>query len=417
MKRKLSKKKIIIFIILLLVIALITAFIIYLNVRIVDDNSGFTLKDDLTAEVYTKANIKDFIKTIEGDILSSDKIDNETLGTQEITFIYLNKDNKKRRGTIEINVVDTEKPLVWVSNNYSTKVGNDLDLENTIMCVDNYDNKPSCEIEGEYDINNPGTYNLTFTAKDNSGNTYQKDFNLTVYEPVTNNQTQDTSQTPTEQEEPEYTDFNDILNTHKNENTEIGIDVSKWQGEIDFEKVKNAGASFVMIRVGSQSGTGGDYVLDPTFKQNIENALKNDLKVGVYFYSYADSEKEAKKQANWVIKQIKDYDISLPIVFDFESFDAFNEMELSIFGLNQIANTFIETVDDAGYNGVLYGSKNYLNAIWKYHTAPVWLAHYTDQTDYDGEYFMWQMCDDGKIDGIDGYVDIDILYKNSSSEN
>ena len=149
MKRKLSKKKIIIFIILLLVIAIITAFIIYLNVRIVDDNSGFTLKDDLTTEVYTKASIENYIDTIEGDILSSDKVDTETLGTQELTFIYLNKDNKKRRGTIEINVVDTEKPLVWVSNNYSTKVGNDLDLENTIMCVDNYDNKPSCEIIGE----------------------------------------------------------------------------------------------------------------------------------------------------------------------------------------------------------------------------------------------------------------------------
>ena len=414
MKRKLSKKKIIIFIILLLVIALITAFIIYLNVGIVDDNSGFTLKEDLTAEVYTKANLENYIDNIEGKILSSDKIDTKKLGKQELTFIYLNKDNKKRRGTIEINVVDTEKPLVWVSNNYSTKIGNDLDLENTIMCVDNYDNKPSCEIEGEYDINTPGTYNLTFTAKDNSDNTYQKDFNLTVYEPVTNNQTTSTPQKSSEPEEPKYTDFNDILNNHKNENTEIGIDVSKWQGDIDFEKVKNAGASFVMIRVGSQNGTGGDYVLDPTFKQNIENALKNDLKVGVYFYSYADSEKEAKKQANWVIKQIKDYDVSLPIVFDFESFDAFNEMELSIFGLNQIANTFIETVDDDGYKGVLYGSKNYLNAIWKYHTAPVWLAHYTDQTDYDGEYFMWQMCDDGKIDGIEGYVDIDILYKNSS---
>ena len=414
MKRKISKKKIIIFIILLLIIALITAFIIYLNVRIVDDNSGFTLKDDMTAEVYTKANLKDYIDTIEGKILSSDKIDTKKLGKQELTFIYLNKDNKKRRGTIEVNVVDTEKPLVWVSNNYRTKVGQDLDLENTIMCVDNYDNKPSCEIKGDYDINTPGTYNLTFVAQDNSGNTYQKDFNLTVYEPVTNNQTTSTPQTSTEPEEPKYTDFIDVLKNYKKNNNEIGIDISKWQGDVDFEKVKNAGAYFVMIRVGSQSGTGGDYVLDPTFKQNIENALKNDLKVGVYFYSYADSEKEAKKQANWVIKQIKDYDISLPIVFDFESFDAFNEMELSIFGLNQIANTFIDTVDDAGYQGVLYGSKNYLNAIWKYHTAPVWLAHYTDQTDYDGDYFMWQMCDDGKIDGIDGYVDIDILYKNSS---
>ena len=164
MKRKLSKKKIIIFIILFLVIALITAFIIYLNVRIVDDNSGFTLKDDMTAEVYTKANLENYIDNIEGKILSSDKIDTKKLGKQELTFIYLNKDNKKRRGTIEINVVDTEKPLVWVSNNYSTKIGNDLDLENTIMCVDNYDNKPSCVVEGEYDINTPGTYNLTFNS-------------------------------------------------------------------------------------------------------------------------------------------------------------------------------------------------------------------------------------------------------------
>ncbi len=407
------KKKILIITACLLISIIIIPFIIYLNIRIVDDNSGFTLKNNLTAEVYTKTNIKDYIKTIEGKILNEPKINTEKLGKQEITFIYLNKNNKKRRGKFEIEIIDTEKPLVWINNNYNVKVGNDLNLENTIMCVDNYDNNPSCKINGEYDINTPGTYNLTFIAKDNSGNTYKKDFNLTVYEPV-DNQTITTPQTQDETSEPKYTDFNNILNTYKNENTEIGIDVSKWQGNIDFEKVKNAGAEFVMIRIGSQKGTQGEYIIDPYFKQNIENALKNNLKVGIYFYSYADSKKEAKKQANWIIKQIKDYKISLPIVFDFESFDAFNEMELSIFGLNEVANTFIETINNAGYEGVLYGSKNYLNAIWKYHTAPVWLAHYTEKTDYDKEYFMWQMCDDGKIDGINGYVDIDILYKNSS---
>ena len=414
MSRNVSKKKVIIFIIILLIIIAIIGLIIYLNNRIVDDNSGFTLKSDLKTEVYTKANIEDYIETIEGKIIEEPKINNKKIGKQKLEFIYLNKDNKKRRGTFEIEIVDTEKPLVWLSNNYNTKVGTDIDLQNEIMCVDNYDNKTSCEINGEYDINTPGTYPLEYIAKDNSGNTFQKEFTLTVYEPVTTENNNTT--TPTEPSEPEYTDFTEILNNYKNDDNEIGIDVSKWQGDIDFSKVKNAGASFVMIRVGSQSGTGGEYVLDPTFKQNIENALKNDLKVGVYFYSYADSKKEAQKQANWVIKQIKDYEISLPVVFDFESFDAFNQMELSIFGLNEVANSFIETINDAGYEGVLYGSKNYLNAIWKYHTAPVWLAHYTDQTNYDGEYFMWQMCDDGKIDGIDGYVDIDILYK-SSSEN
>ena len=414
MTRKISKKKVIIFIIILLIIIATIGLIIYLNNRIVDDNSGFTLKRGLKTEVYTKANIEDYIETIEGKIIEKPTIDNKKVGKQKLEFIYLNKDNKKRRGTFEIEIVDTEKPLVWLSNNYNTKVGTDIDLQNEIMCVDNYDSKPSCEINGEYDINTPGTYPLEYIAKDNSGNTFQKEFTLTVYEPVITEN--NTTTTPTEPSEPEYTDFTEILNNYKNDDNEIGIDVSKWQGDIDFSKVKNAGASFVMIRVGSQSGTGGEYVLDPTFKQNIENALKNDLKVGVYFYSYANSKKEAQKQANWVIKQIKDYEISLPVVFDFESFDAFNQMELSIFGLNEVANSFIETINDAGYEGVLYGSKNYLNAIWKYHTAPVWLAHYTDQTNYDGEYFMWQMCDDGKIDGIDGYVDIDILYK-SSSEN
>ena len=401
-----SKKiKIIIFIIILIIA--LASLIIYLNNRIVDDNSGFTLKEDLTLEIYTKANLEDYIENIEGKIIKKSQINNKKLGKQSLEFIYLNKDNKKRRGTFEIEIVDTEKPLVWLSNNYSTKVGTDIDLKSKIMCVDNYDNKPSCTIEGNYDINTKGIYNLTYIAKDSSNNTFKKDFTLTVYEPVTPN----TSPTPSE---PTYTDFKEVLNNYKNENNEIGIDVSKWQGNIDFTKVKEAGASFVMIRVGSQKGTKGEYVIDSYFKQNIENALNNDLKVGVYFYSYADSEKEAKKQADWIIKQIKNYDISLPIVFDFESFDALNEMELSIFGLNEIANVFIETINKAGYKGVLYGSKNYLNAIWKYHTTPVWLAHYTTQTNYEGEYFMWQICDDGKIDGIDGYVDIDILYKNSS---
>ncbi len=407
MSKKINKKIILIF--LLIIIIAIIAFIIYLNNRIVDDNSGFTLKNNLKTEVYTKINIEDYIDKIEGKILEKPKIDNKKIGKQTLEFIYLNKNNKKRRGTFEIEIVDTEKPLVWVNSNYNTKVGIDIDLKDKIICVDNYDNKPSCQIKGEYDINTPGTYSLQYLAKDSSGNTFQKDFTLTVYEETKT--PNNSKNTPTE---PSYTDFQTVLNNYKNENTEIGIDVSKWQGDVDFTKVKNAGATFVIIRVGSQNGVNGEYVLDPYFKQNIENALKNNLKVGIYFYSYADNNKEAQKQAKWVIKQIKNYDVTLPIAFDFESFNSFNDMELSIFGLNQVAENFIETVQKAGYNGILYGSKNYLNSIWKYHEQPVWLAHYTNQTNYDKEYFMWQMCSDGKIDGINGYVDINILYKNSS---
>ena len=413
MKRKLNKKRLIIAIILLLLIIGIIATIIYLNVRIVDDNSGFTLKEDLTAEVYTEADITDYIDTIEGDILEKDNIDTETIGTKEVTFIYLNSDNRKRRGTINIEIVDTEEPLVWLSSSYQTPVGTEIDLENTVFCVDNYDNNPTCTVEGDYDIDTPGTYSLTFAAQDSSGNTYEKEFNLIVYEEETEDDEEDEEETEEETEEEVIipsTNFTDVLNEYKTDNNEIGIDVSRYQGDIDFAKVKAAGATFVMIRVGYQVGVGGEYEIDPYFEQNIENALENDLKVGIYFYSYADSQKEAKNQAKWVIEQIEDYNITLPVVFDFESFSLFNNMELSIYGLNQVANTFIETIENAGYDGVLYGSKTYLLSIWKYHTKSVWLAHYTDETDYTGEYFMWQMCDDGIIDGIDGYVDIDILY-------
>lgn len=409
-KRTLSRKKVLIFSIFIIIILLVIALVIYLNNRIVDDNSGFTLKDNLKAEVYTDVQASDFIDDIEGDIIENPKINTNELGKKEVSFIYLNSDDKKRRGTFEVKVVDTEDPLVWISSSYSTPVGTDVDLENDVMCVDNYDNKPTCTVEGDYDINTAGTYALKFIATDSSDNTVEYNFNLNVYEPAPAPEAvPDTSSTTTE--EAPYTNFSDILAKHKTDDTEIGIDVSRYQGDVDYKKVKEAGATFVMIRVGYQVGTGGEYKLDPYFKQNIENALKNDLKVGIYFYSYADSEKEAKKQAKWVIKQIKDYDITLPVVFDFESFDAFNEMELSIFGLNEIADSFINTLDDAGYEGMLYGSKNYLNSIWKYHTKEVWLAHYTEETDYDGDYRMWQLCDDGKIDGIDGYVDIDILYK------
>ena len=110
------KKKVIA--ILILIIG-ITILIIYLNNRVVDDNSGFTLKENLKTEIYTKANINDYIKNIEGKIIEKPQINTKKLGKQEISFIYLNKDNKKRRGTIEIEIVDTEKPLVWLSNNYN----------------------------------------------------------------------------------------------------------------------------------------------------------------------------------------------------------------------------------------------------------------------------------------------------------
>ena len=312
----------------------------------------------------------------------------------------------------DIDIVDDEKPLIWLSGSYSAKTGSDLNLENEIFCADNYDNNPTCKIEGEYDLNTAGTYNLTYVAIDSSNNETRQDFTLNIYDPAPIEAKEEQPQKEQKEAEPAVTAFNDIVNTHKEKNTEIGIDVSKWQGDINFKKVKEAGATFVMIRVGLQQGVQGEYILDPYFKKNIEKAIENNLKVGVYFYSYADSKKEAEHQANWVLKQIKDYEVVLPIAFDWECYNNFNEMELSLFGLNEVAETFLDRIEEKGYDGMLYGSKNYLNSIWKYHEYDVWLAHYTNETDYDSEYVMWQLCQDGQIDGINTPVDINVLYKN-----
>ena len=398
------KKKVVIISSIVIVAILIISLIIYFNVRIVVDNSGFTLKDDLTVNVYSNVKVKDFIKDIDGKVVDNNKIKTTELGKVEVEFIYLNSDNRKRKGVFEVEVKDLEEPLIWLSNSYSVRVGDDVNLEDEILCADNYDSNPSCKITGDYDLNTAGNYSLVYEAEDSSGNTESVDFTLNVYEPKSVTGGGSSSEVT-------YTDFNAILEEHKTDDTLVGIDVSKWQGAIDFSKVKEAGAEFVIIRVGHQNGVGGEYILDPYFKRNIKEAIDTDLEVGIYFYSYADSKREARKQAEWIIKQIKDYDITLPIAFDFESFTSFNIMNLSLYQLNEVAESYFSTLEDAGYDTMLYGSKNYLNAIWKYNTNKVWLAHYTDETDYDKDYMMWQLCQDGVIDGINGFVDIDILYK------
>ena len=110
------------------------------------------------------------------------------------------------------------------------------------------------------------------------------------------------------------------------------------------------------------------------------------------------------------MKQIKNYKVDLEIVYDWENWGDFQEYDLSFYGLKDSFQTFRKTVEKKGYQGMLYGSKSYLETVWDSPTS-VWLAHYTKQTSYMGQYKVWQICDDGKVDGISGYVDLDIRYE------
>ena len=115
--------------------------------------------------------------------------------------------------------------------------------------------------------------------------------------------------------------------------------------------------------------------------------------------------------AEWVIKALDGEELDLPVVFDWENWSKWQEYKLSFHDINEIADTFMKTIEKAGYKGMLYSSKFYLENIWENkNDYPVWLAHYTNETNYKGKYKIWQMCNDGVIDGINGDVDIDIMY-------
>lgn len=359
------------------------------------------LVDELTIEFAEKKKVSDFITSINGTILNDYEIDSTTLGKKQISFNFKNEDNIKVSYAYDVEVVDKIAPVVWLSGSYTITKGQDVDLAKKILCGDNVDSNPNCYVEGEYDYDKVGVYPLIFKAEDQSGNVTEQKFNLNVVEPKKNT---NTNQTPT------YTYFSDVVRDYKTDKTRIGIDVSSWQGEIDFDAINNAGVEFIIIRVGGTRGRDGEYFIDNTFVRNITEANKRNIDVGIYFYSYANSNEKAKEEAEWVIEQLKGYQVTLPIAYDWENWSTFNEYNLSFFGLTNMAETFLDTLREAGYEGLLYSSKNYLERLWFPSKYDTWLAHYVDETNYKGKFKYWQLCNDGKVDGIKGAVDIDILY-------
>lgn len=397
-----SKKKILSIIILAIFLLIFIPWF-YHKYRLDHAIIKVTLKDALEVEVYSKAKVSDFLEEINGTLVEDESIDTTKVGKQEITFHFINEENLKVPYTFTITVMDNTPPTIRLGRNYSVPKNYEGSIEEDIFCGDNYDDNPSCTIEGEYDVTTVGSYALTYVAKDSNENETTQDFILNVYEPSSSSKGGSST--------PSYTDFNEVVATYKKDNTKIGIDVSHWQGDIDFEKVKDAGVEFVFIRVGTSNGIGGDYILDRKFKQNIEGFLEADIPVGIYYYSYANSVKQAKKDAEWVLKQIKDYDITLPIAFDWESWGSFQEFNLSFYHLTEVATTFLEEIEKEGYEGMLYSSKTYLESIWYETPYQTWLAHYTDETDYQKDYKVWQLCNDGQVEGIEGAVDINVMYE------
>ena len=195
----------------------------------------------------------------------------------------------------------------------------------------------------------------------------------------------------------------------------LGIDVSKWQKEIDWDKVKNEGVDFAIIRCGYRGSVTGSLVEDPYFEQNIKGARAAGIKVGVYFFTQAVNEVEAVEEASMVISLVRDYDLQYPVFIDTEGAGGNGRADsLNVEERTAVCEAFCTTVKNAGLEAGVYASRNWYNNKLTASTLEsyaIWLAEYRSVPLYQGYYQMWQYTSKGKINGINGNVDLNVSYR------
>ncbi len=203
--------------------------------------------------------------------------------------------------------------------------------------------------------------------------------------------------------------------------TRLGIDVSEYQGTIDWKKVKASGVDFAIIRAGWRGYGSGSYNKDSCFEQNYNGAKAAGISVGVYFFSQAISAEEAAAEAQYTLDILGGRSVSEPIAIDIEGISdptaRTNTAHLTNQQRTDIAIAFYQKIKSSGHTSMIYSGKSYFyNSMNVSQLAPytIWVAQYFDDptigTTFAYPYKYWQYCSDGSIDGISGYVDMDISF-------
>ena len=205
----------------------------------------------------------------------------------------------------------------------------------------------------------------------------------------------------------------------------VGIDVAKYQGTIDWALVASSGIDFVMVRVGYRGDTSREICADTNAKYNMQEAQKNGIKVGVYFFSTAVTADEARAEADWVADYISQYQITYPVAYDCEGFDKPGSAQYDLTNAERtdIAAAFLQEIYDRGYTPMFYASMGELsgNAKWDTdrieNTYKIWVSQYpsqpypdTPKSSYGGVHAMWQYTNRGTVDGITKPVDVNVAY-------
>lgn len=349
---------------------------------------------------YTRQDVLRNIDFDEGEIEYQSDIDEQFPGTYRVYVTATDESGNRSEISYEVFIKDSEAPVVL---NYGDGAmilrGEDFDISDIISYGDDFDPKPKIEVEGKVNTAKVGTYPLTVTLTDQAENVTSWDLDVRVV-----------SRYPKEDEaEEEVYPFADFYEEYKQDDRLIGIDVSEWQGDIDFVKLKEAGCEFVMLRIGfSRNGT---LYLDKSFKDNLAKAKSVGMPLGVYYYSNDKSAEEVRSVFRQIVSELGDTRLELPVVFDWENFMDFQYYEISLKDLDHMYQVFEEEAEKMGYTPMLYGSKYYLENLWrKTDKRTIWLAHYTDWSSYEGKYKLWQTCAWGQVDGIEENVDFDVLF-------
>lgn len=195
----------------------------------------------------------------------------------------------------------------------------------------------------------------------------------------------------------------------------IGADISKYNGETDFGLLRDAGIDYVMLRLGARGYGSGQIMLDEKYVENMTKATEAGIDIGVYFFSQAITAEEAVEEANFVIQNLANYQITYPVAFDMEyvendkaRIEALSREEKTV-----IAKAFLDTIKNAGYKTMIYGTKEWLMKqvdLTKLTNYDIWLSQQKDVPDYPYKFQMWQYTLKGDVSGIDGDVDLNISF-------
>lgn len=222
-----------------------------------------------------------------------------------------------------------------------------------------------------------------------------------------------------------FADVKTFVEGYEDTPVSVGIDVSKWQGEINWQEVADAGVEFAFIRVGYRAANTGYIFEDPYAKYNLQQAEAAGVKIGVYFFSTAITIEEAWEEAAWTCAYIAQYPITYPVAYNCEGFKTAGSRNYRLSNDVRSANAmaFLEMVESQGYEGMFYASRNELQSSNYWNTQKIgaeydiWVSQYPGtllqdhpRTSYTGEHACWQFTYKGVVPGITRSVDLNIAY-------